>query len=775
MALADRARSLYAGQVINGLTPLADHLLALAEDQLLQVAMPQVAQQRADTVRELRASRFAWVKAMETALLDAHEFGARTLYGRALPPAAAPDFTDSALTLVDDEVVEVEIVAARLGMALAAQAGFEYNDLSARVLSLEGSSELPERDTLQPHLLARVAVESWQQVGLSAFAWNDLLPAIHHGLADLALEAYHEVNRWLIDEGVLPEIDLRPLMRRAKDVGDAGLKPPETPETAAPVSKPQGGGASPAAGAHPTAAAAPPDAQALLESLRGLVSEAVGPQPSAYESPFPATWLVDRPTVLDGAPPAGNPPPRVSPDLARAIEKAQQGIVARTREALADKTEDTILLGDSHWLRDLEVQRRDLKSATHDAAERSVIEVVALMFQSILTEERLPSELRVWFARLQMPVLRVAMQDKDFFGTLEHPARKLIDRMGAVVLGISGGSGDDEAIFAQVRSAVQVIEAYPDAGAQAFSSALKDFEAFLEKHFREDNERSRKGVSLAQQLEQREALAIQYTIELRRMLDDMPVQEGVRQFLFGVWADVMAAAAVRFGVSSAEMRDTRHAAGELVWSAGAKVTREQRAEVLRKLPGLLKSLREGMTRAGLDAKRQDERIKALNEALASGFKANAAVIPPQQLENLAERLSALEQFIPDDASQVDVSELMDQDLPMMADTDLDVINVGGQDPMPATLAWARELAVGSWFTLDHGQGQEAVQLVWHGLRGRLVLFVTAVGRGKLFAIDRLAAYLQAGLIKPAQEEALTIKATRQALSQIQADPARLLR
>ena len=31
-----------------------------------------------------------------------------------------------------------------------------------------------------------------------------------------------------------------------------------------------------------------------------------------------------------------------------------------------------------------------------------------MMFQNILTEERIPASVRVWFARLQMPVLRVA-------------------------------------------------------------------------------------------------------------------------------------------------------------------------------------------------------------------------------------------------------------------------------------------------------------------------------------------------------------------------------
>ena len=36
-------------------------------------------------------------------------------------------------------------------------------------------------------------------------------------------------------------------------------------------------------------------------------------------------------------------------------------------------------------------------------------------------------------------------------------------------------------------------------------------------------------------------MAIQYTIELRKMLNEVPVQEGVREFLFQVWADVLGA------------------------------------------------------------------------------------------------------------------------------------------------------------------------------------------------------------------------------------------
>ena len=62
------------------------------------------------------------------------------------------------------------------------------------------------------------------------------------------------------------------------------------------------------------------------------------------------------------------------------------------------------------------------------------------MFQSILTEDRIPAAVRVWFARLQMPVLRVAVSEPDFFATIDHPARRLIDRMGACVMGFDSSA-----------------------------------------------------------------------------------------------------------------------------------------------------------------------------------------------------------------------------------------------------------------------------------------------------------------------------------------------
>jgi Protein of unknown function (DUF1631) len=168
---------------------------------------------------------------------------------------------------------------------------------------------------------------------------------------------------------------------------------------------------------------------------------------------------------------------------------------------------------------------------------------------------------------------------------------------------------------------------------------------------------------------------------------------------------------------------------------------------------------------------QDAQIQALNDSLAAAFTAKADAIPAERMRELTQRLETLEEVLPED---VDIDESMVLDLSGYEASGLEVVADGGSMPTPAMLAWSRELQVGNWFMLDYRGRNEGVQLAWQGMRKHLSLFVAPGGRGILFQRQRLAAFLQAGLIVPAQEESLTVKATRDAMAKLDADPERLL-
>jgi hypothetical protein len=82
----------------------------------------------------------------------------------------------------------------------------------------------------------------------------------------------------------------------------------------------------------------------------------------------------------------------------------------------------------------------------------------------------------------------------------------------------------------------------------------------------------------------------------------------------------------------------KRAAADLIWSAGAKVTREERAEVIRRLPPLLKTLREGMSSAGMEPLEQAGRAHPDAQQLAGrGLHRQGGGDPGERLHELMEQ------------------------------------------------------------------------------------------------------------------------------------------
>lgn len=748
-AVAQQARRSYVEGLLGGSSAVVQAVEQAARILVSRVAEPALAIQRRDLIPDLQKAAPLWLHGMTSMLRGGLASG---MVSASRPgDLPLPSTRSAKLSLVDDDTIEQDIISSRLALAMMDRASWEFTDLRSRITMLEQREELDVNDVLRPHVFARIITASWRSAGLGLEAWRLLQDVLHDEFAHFSEEGFHETNRFLIERQVMPEVDLRPFIRRSRgSVHSFGAT----------------GGGAPQSGPHSTSGRGEVGEETRLmtraaglargmdhsEAVLGRLNRLVGRQ------------LPEFANTSREAPPA-------SPRLKTAITDAQQGIAKRLASGMAART----VAGEVSTpalLEELTLRKQALKAAASTPVERATIEIVALLFQSILTEERIPSSVRVWFARLQMPTLRVAVSEPDFFATVDHPARRLIDRMGSCVMGFDATRkvvGD--VLEKEIKRVVQVVEAYPDTGRRVFQTVLVEFEKFLEHYFKNENEASRRGVSLAQQVEQRETLAIQYTIELRKMLNEVPVQEGVREFLFHVWADVLATAAVKTGGEST--KDLKRAAADLIWSASAKVSREERAEVIRRLPLLLKTLRDGMGSAGVSSDKQDEHIQRLNNSLAAAFTAKTAAIPHDRLEELMARLETLEELLPE-AADLEIDESMIHDLSGYENSELEVVGDGGSMPTPAMLAWARELQVGSWYMLDYRSRNEPVQLAWQGMRRQLTLFVSPQGRGVLFQQNRLAAFLQAGLLVPAQDESLTVRATRTAMAKLDSDPSRLL-
>lgn len=759
-ALATQARQVFVRALIEALPQVLEHLQADLKERSDRVVFDETAQRLDDLRIHLNRHQAAWLEGCRdrlTRALDLSEAHAPTEASPANP-----------LSLVAEDAVENQILSARAALAVVDKGSEALNELRLRLQHLELTDELDKRDPVLALNAMQAVVNAWLATPLTRADWQVCQTLLHSTLALAVAGAYQEANQFLLARGVLPQIDLRDLVRRGGRVGAAGasaaVTAPGQPSPAGAMA-PAGssgwgtstGSMSPAPGGAawaPEAAVVPvaDGRAAVAQRLSRFMAERV----PGWTAQAPAAAAATGATAVAGAPSGAAVTAMAVP--------AWLGAVPMPPADWSSLEAGTA---------SLKVQARALKQAARSDEEKALIELVALIFDGILSEDRIPASIRVWFARLQMPVLRNALSDATFLSAEDHPARALIDRMGGCVLGFDTAVPLD-ALEAEIKRIVQTIEQYPETGRRVFELMLQEFQAFLARTLHQDAPLQRV-TDVATQIELKGALTVQYTIDMRRLLDAAPVQDGLRDFLFHTWVEVMAQAAVVHGAQDPRAVQVRQLAADVLWAASSKPTRHERAQVIARVPGLMAQLHEGLSLLGLDAARQASALKPVSDALAAAFMSRAATIDPQWLANFTAQLSQLESVFASDGG--DPVPLSRESLEMVTGEDASQVTVlpNPDGPVPKhLLAWAAALPLGGWFRLEHNGQAVVVQLAWQSPRQQLYLFATATRHGYLLEQGRVAHYLKTGLLRPTQSEPLTTQATRQALDKLQANPERLL-
>jgi hypothetical protein len=237
-------------------------------------------------------------------------------------------------------------------------------------------------------------------------------------------------------------------------------------------------------------------------------------------------------------------------------------VVAPLVDALTDLQREGDLDGGSTQLPAI-VQRIRAQGSPLDQV---TCEIVALVFDYIYSDRRLPDSVKQQLLRLQVVAVKAALLDRGFFARRQHPLRRLIDR-------ISDLGADPDADTASGAPLVSGLGCVMDRVIAEFVTDLSVFEdALLQVDALAREEGERRTAKRAQALREaamREALAIardEAWVEVERRLD-REVPAFVRGFLSKWWVDVMARARCS--------RDSE--AGARAWEVGVRAAEYLRA------------------------------------------------------------------------------------------------------------------------------------------------------------------------------------------------------
>ena len=153
--------------------------------------------------------------------------------------------------------------------------------------------------------------------------------------------------------------------------------------------------------------------------------------------------------------------------------------------------------------------------------DRSMLDVMELLFDFILGDENLPEPMKALLGRLQVPLLKVGLRDRRFFSDARHPARRLLNNLARAGLAWTDDGGRSvTSPYGRIESAVLRILSDFDDDIGIFEQVNEEFEGWLEreqKHARIAEQRLTQAREGQEQLHQARVRVAQ---EIRRLLDD---------------------------------------------------------------------------------------------------------------------------------------------------------------------------------------------------------------------------------------------------------------
>ncbi len=243
----------------------------------------------------------------------------------------------------------------------------------------------------------------------------------------------------------------------------------------------------------------------------------------------------------------------------------------------------------------IRAHRDELRQASTGQLDHMVIDVVGSLFDQILSDPRVPPQMARQIARLQLPVLRVALRDPTFFSSRKHPVRRFINRIASLACAFDEfDAGPGKEFLARVGELVQEIIEGDFDQVEVYDAKLNLLEDFIEQQNEADVSAKAPVAALLDGKESELRVQQNYVLQVQAALAPLPMQDFLREFLSQVWSQALVESARRDGPQAQSTQRLRVAATELVLSVQSKNTPALRKEFLRRLPVLMKTLHEGL-------------------------------------------------------------------------------------------------------------------------------------------------------------------------------------
>jgi hypothetical protein len=222
------------------------------------------------------------------------------------------------------------------------------------------------------------------------------------------------------------------------------------------------------------------------------------------------------------------------------------------------------------------------------------IDLVGMLYENLARDIKPQSTVGNLLTKLQVPIVRVALQDQSFFTRQDHPARQMLNAIAETGSNWLSEDEADQNLVGQMNSIVDraISEYRGDPG--VFQNVLHQLVGYLQTLSRKAEVAERRHVEAAQGKEKLQLARERAADSVESLVKGARLPRFTRTMLSQAWADVMALTALRQGEDSPLWRQQLRVAERLV-EIGQRPARAASEPVD---PELQREIEEGLGRVG---------------------------------------------------------------------------------------------------------------------------------------------------------------------------------
>jgi hypothetical protein len=531
------------------------------------------------------------------------------------------------LSLLDDVALERTLAIDSFAARAIERSANEWLAFRERMLALTGEKALSRKETpFNAEMFGEIVLSELESLESKLSTVLMLFRKFDDIALPKLLEFYERSNVWLIEEGILPNLNLHS---------------PHKPRL-------------------PTN-----DFKTFAELGANLASRQGVPVGTAMPGGSPNGVMVDASLL--------------STMMASIGQLQVQNVAAPSARNLDDLKEWTT------------TQAKEVTRQTQGTLEAGTVSLVAMLFEYILDDKSLSPHMKQLLARMQIPIIKVAILDKEFFTDTDHSARLLLNRMARAATGWNPGTEivEDDMLLEGMEKIVSRLTHEFDKDVAIFDELLNEFDALYDRY----QEELDKQIVEIKVVEEKAFEEYQNQDRARIFMDTLLANEDLPESLYKLlnetWYRLMKSIFERSGEGKG-WKTSGRIAKELVWSLQPSVQITHKARFDQLVPKLLEGFANGLKACRFT----DEKIKQAIEDIK-----NYHALYAQPLnESIWEAQEKLDQF--EEASKV-AESVIEKPAPLKVDEP--VVQIKNAD-LSYYMDQVESLTEDQWFDIEQKDG-----------------------------------------------------------------------